>query len=173
MKATDEQPHHLDPPREDRRPARYRQLLAFVAALALLAFGCGDDDDDTAALEGDVPETTATTDATVEPADEEEPTDTAPPDGEDEEAAEPEQVTVDIVSVTEGFEPATITVPVGSEVTWVNTDQIEHTSTAEDDTWDSGKLAPGEEFSYTAEEPGTYPYLCSIHPTMTGELVVE
>lgn len=130
---------------------------AMIAVAAMFVVGCGDDDDtDT---------TSATTEAAT-PA-----TDDTAGDGGD--AAEQEEVTIDIVSITEAFDPATVTVAAGTDVTWTNTDDIIHTTTAEDGTWDSGDMDPGDEFTFTAEEPGTYPYICTIHPSMTGELVVE
>lgn len=152
-----------------------RRTMAVAAGLALagtVVAGCGDDDDgaavdsvDTEVTEAD--ETTETTEAddTTETTEAEEMTET-------EESAQ-EQVSVDIVSIEDAFEPSTATVAAGGEVTWVNTDDIAHTATAEDGTWDSGNLEPGAEFTFAPEEPGTYPYFCSIHPSMEGELVVE
>ncbi len=71
------------------------------------------------------------------------------------------------------FDPDTLTVAVGTEVTWNNEDGTDHTSTAEDDTWASGTLGDGESFSFTFDEAGTFAYVCEIHPSMTGEVVVE
>jgi plastocyanin len=70
------------------------------------------------------------------------------------------------------FEPDQLTVAPGTTVTWVNDGQTPHTSTADDGTWDSGTLQPGESFSFTFDEPGTYSYLCEIHPEMTGTVNV-
>lgn len=92
---------------------------------------------------------------------------------EDGESSAQEQVSVDIVGIQEAFDPSTATVAADGEVTWVNEDGLVHTTTAEDGTWDSGNLEPGAEFRFTPEEPGTYAYFCSIHPSMKGELVVE
>ena len=140
-----------------------RRLLSLMAVVALLAVGCGDDDDDVAESTG----ATEATDAPDESGEEE----ASEPEGDGEAAAE--EVMIEIVSVSEGFQPASVTVAAGTEVTWMNTDSLPHTSTAEDGTWDSGNLDSGEEFSFPTEEPGTYPYICSIHPSMQGELVVE
>ncbi len=80
-----------------------------------------------------------------------------------------------VVEAADGnvFEPATITINVGDTVTWRNTDDVPHTSTSDDGVWDSGALAPGEEFSFTFEEAGTYPYFCEFHPGMEGTVVVQ
>ena len=80
-----------------------------------------------------------------------------------------------VVEAAEGnvFRPATITINVGDTVTWRNTDDVPHTSTSEDGVWDSGALAAGEEFSFTFEEAGTFPYFCEFHPGMEGTVVVQ
>jgi plastocyanin len=70
------------------------------------------------------------------------------------------------------FSPANMTVAPGTTVTWVNNGQAPHTSTADDGTWDSGTLQPGESFSFTFDQAGTYTYHCSIHPNMTGTIKV-
>jgi plastocyanin len=71
------------------------------------------------------------------------------------------------------FNPDTLTVPVGSTVTWENTDSLAHTSNSDDEVWDSGTLDSGDEFSFTFDEAGTFTYFCEIHPSMTGSIVVE
>lgn len=71
------------------------------------------------------------------------------------------------------FNPDSLTVPVGTTVTWENTDSLPHTSTSEDEVWDSGTLNTGDQFSFTFEEDGTFAYVCEIHPSMTGTIVVE
>ncbi|MDP9352905.1 MAG: cupredoxin family copper-binding protein [Chloroflexota bacterium] len=80
-----------------------------------------------------------------------------------------------VVEAADGnvFEPATITINVGDTVTWRNTDDVPHTSTSEDEVWDSGALGEGEEFSFTFEEVGTYGYFCEFHPGMEGTVVVQ
>jgi len=82
-------------------------------------------------------------------------------------------VQVAIVSVADGFAPGSVTVPVGAEVVWTNIDGIPHTSTATDGEWDSGDLGVSGTFTFTASEPGSYPYFCSIHPSMVGDIIVE
>ncbi len=90
-------------------------------------------------------------------------------------ASAPAQGKTAVVEAADGnvFEPATITISVGDTVTWRNTDDVPHTSTSEDEVWDSGALAAGEEFSFTFEEAGTYPYFCEFHPGMEGTVVVQ
>lgn len=73
------------------------------------------------------------------------------------------------------FGPATLTVPVGTTVTWTNRDDIPHTVVSSDDakTFKSKVLDTDEKFSFTFTKPGTYPYFCSIHPKMTGKVIVQ
>jgi len=71
------------------------------------------------------------------------------------------------------FSPATITVKAGTVVTWTNRDDIPHTVVADDKSFKSKVLDTGEKFTFTAAKPGTYSYFCSVHPKMTGKLVVE
>ena len=71
------------------------------------------------------------------------------------------------------FSPANMTVAPGTTVTWVNNGRAPHTSTADDGAWDSGTLQPGESFSFTFDQAGTYTYLCTIHPDMTGTITVS
>jgi plastocyanin len=70
------------------------------------------------------------------------------------------------------FQPASLEVAAGTTVTWTNTGQEKHTATADDGTFDSKNLQPGESFSYTFDTPGTYAYHCEIHPDMTGTITV-
>jgi plastocyanin len=71
------------------------------------------------------------------------------------------------------FGPQTITVPVGATVTWTNVDDIPHTSVSTDGVFKSKVLDTDEKFSYTFTTAGTYPYYCTIHPKMTGKVVVQ
>ena len=70
------------------------------------------------------------------------------------------------------FEP-TITITPGQTITWTNTDAVPHTVTSADRLWDSGPLPPGESYSLTLDQPGTYAYGCSIHPFMRATVVVQ
>jgi plastocyanin len=71
------------------------------------------------------------------------------------------------------FGPAALTVPVGTTVTWTNRDDIPHTVVSDDKVFKSKVLDTDEKFSYTFSKPGTYPYFCSVHPKMTGKVVVQ
>jgi plastocyanin len=71
------------------------------------------------------------------------------------------------------FGPATLTVPSGTTVTWTNRDDIPHTVVSDDKVFKSKVLDTDEKFSYTFTKPGTYGYFCSIHPKMTGKVVVQ
>ena len=71
------------------------------------------------------------------------------------------------------FSPATLTITAGDTVTWTNEDPVVHTATSTTGAFDSGDLAQGESFSLTFTTPGTYAYLCTPHPSMTGQIVVE
>ncbi len=71
------------------------------------------------------------------------------------------------------FGPQTITVPVGATVTWTNSDDIPHTAVSTDGVFKSKVMDTDEKFSYTFTKPGTYSYYCSIHPKMTGKVVVQ
>jgi plastocyanin len=71
------------------------------------------------------------------------------------------------------FGPGTLTVPVGATVTWTNRDDIPHTAVSTDGAFKSKVMDTDEKFSFTFSKPGNYPYFCSIHPKMTGKLVVQ
>ena len=71
------------------------------------------------------------------------------------------------------FGPATITVPVGATVIWTNRDDIPHTVVSTDGVFKSKVRDTDETFSYTFAKAGTYPYYCSVHPKMTGQVVVQ
>jgi plastocyanin len=71
------------------------------------------------------------------------------------------------------FGPAAITVAAGTTVTWTNRDDIPHTVVSDDKVFKSKVLDTDEKFSYTFIKPGTYPYFCSVHPKMTGKVIVQ
>jgi len=71
------------------------------------------------------------------------------------------------------FGPQTLTVPVGATVTWTNKDDIPHTTVSTDGAFKSKVMDTDEKFSYTFTKPGTYSYFCSVHPKMTGKVVVQ
>jgi plastocyanin len=72
------------------------------------------------------------------------------------------------------FSPAQLKVMPGATVTVTNKDQVTHTLTATKGGFDTGSIAAGQSKSFTApKNPGTYPYICSIHQYMSGTLVVS
>lgn len=71
------------------------------------------------------------------------------------------------------FLPAELTVLAGTTVTWSNEDEAVHTVIAADKSWDSGRIPIGGTFSQTFTEPGTYEFVCSIHPAMKGTVTVQ
>ena len=71
------------------------------------------------------------------------------------------------------FSPATLTVKVGTTVTWTNKDGTTHTVTSDSGVFNSGNLSPNATFSYTFNNTGTFTYHCSIHTYMTGTVIVQ
>ncbi len=71
------------------------------------------------------------------------------------------------------FAPATATVPVGTTVTWTNHDDVPHNVVNPEQTFKSRVLDTDETFSHTFDVAGTFKYYCSIHPQMTGQIVVR
>jgi plastocyanin len=70
------------------------------------------------------------------------------------------------------FGPGRVVVKKGATVTWSFEDGMPHTVTAVDGSFDSGRLAGGGRFSHTFDQPGTFVYYCTLHPSMRGEVVV-
>ncbi|MGB8012622.1 MAG: cupredoxin family copper-binding protein [Terriglobales bacterium] len=87
----------------------------------------------------------------------------------DQTAPAPAEVKIDNFS----FGPQTLTVAVGTKVTWTNRDDIPHTAVSTEGVFKSKVMDTDEKFSYTFTKAGTYPYYCTIHPKMTGKVVVQ
>jgi amicyanin len=85
--------------------------------------------------------------------------------------SEPKQISI----VNFKYVPETLTVPAGTTVTWTNQDDMPHTvtSTVKPRVLESEALDTDARFSYVFTEPGTYDYLCTIHPKMAGRVIVE
>lgn len=83
------------------------------------------------------------------------------------------QKSVVIIIENYSFLPNEITVAPGTKVTWVNKDNVPHTATADDKTFDSRILTQGNEFSHTFSTPGTYAYHCVPHPAMKAKVTVK
>jgi len=78
-----------------------------------------------------------------------------------------------IIEITDnGFDPSDIEISVGESVTWTNEDNTIHSVVADDDTFDSGELDEGEEFSYTFDEAGIYQYGSDEDPSFDGIVTV-
>jgi plastocyanin len=90
-----------------------------------------------------------------------------------------EGITVSIVgsSGRNSYNPNPIEIKVGDTVTWINNDSSPHTVTSSSNdgsiTFDSDVLRRGETFSFTFDKEGQYPYLCTLHPSMVGTVVVS
>jgi plastocyanin len=132
----------------------HRPLLLALAALTIGVTGlaaCGDDDD--SADEG-----TATTAAAAG---------TEAPAGTEAAAGGDRVVIADFT-----FEPGTLEVAAGTEVTWENQDGVPHRIASDDGSFDSDDLGQGDTFSHTFDSAGEFAYICGIHPQMTGTIVV-
>ncbi len=71
------------------------------------------------------------------------------------------------------FWPQRLEITAGTTVAWTNKDQLAHTVTADDGSWDSGEIAPDATWRRTFDQPGTYTFHCTPHPFMTGVIVVR
>ena len=87
-------------------------------------------------------------------------------------AAAPEN-TIQVSAKNFMFSPATITIKAGATVKWLNLDDEPHTVFSNAGLFRSSALDTKESFSFTFDKPGTYHYLCTIHPQMLGTIVVE
>ena len=71
------------------------------------------------------------------------------------------------------FHPTNVKIKVGAILTWVNKDEEPHTVTSEIGLFRSGAMDTNDTFVFKFDKPGTYHFLCSIHPQMVGTIVVE
>ena len=73
----------------------------------------------------------------------------------------------------QSFVPQFISMPIESTVSWTNDDSIQHTITSDEEgLFVSGPISPGDTFDNTFDTPGEFGYHCSIHPWMTGRVMV-
>jgi plastocyanin len=79
------------------------------------------------------------------------------------------EVTIDNFS----FGPMELTIPAGTQVTWVNKDDVPHVVMSVDHKFKSKALDTDDKFSFTFQDPGTYEYFCAVHPKMTGKIIVK
>lgn len=73
----------------------------------------------------------------------------------------------------ETFVPPHISLPAGNTISWINDDSIEHTVTSDEGLFDSDPISPGDSFDNTFDIPGKFDYHCSIHPFMTGTVIIN
>jgi len=71
------------------------------------------------------------------------------------------------------FSPASLTVKVGTTVTWINHDDDAHTVDSTQGKFKSATLNKGDRFEFRFSEPGEYPFYCRFHPKMTGKVIVQ
>jgi len=142
---------------------RLLTLLLACFALAVVAAGCGggdDDDSDSGNSGGNAP-------AAEEPA-----APTAEDDGGSGSGGTGPGTQVAMKDIK--FDPATVTIKPGGKVTWTNDDSVGHDVTGDDfESGSPGGIDGGSTFSHTFTKPGTYNYVCSVHPGMEGTVKVK
>src|SRR5262249_6438875 len=87
--------------------------------------------------------------------------------------SEPQATTVEVKIANLAFRPQALTVAAGTTVTWTNRDDIPHTVVHSDGAFKSKVLDTDEKFSFTFSKAGSYSYFCSLHPKMTGKVIVQ
>jgi plastocyanin len=88
-------------------------------------------------------------------------------------AAEEKNAAASITIDNFSFSPKEITVAAGTTITWVNHDDVPHTVVSPDKKFRSKALDTDDQFSFTFTDAGTYSYFCSVHPMMTGKIIVK
>ena len=82
--------------------------------------------------------------------------------------------TANTVSIANmAFGPSSLTVLKSTTVTWKNNDGVAHTATGDNGMWNAGTIQSGSSASVTFNTSGTFTYHCSIHPSMTGTIIVQ
>jgi plastocyanin len=71
------------------------------------------------------------------------------------------------------FTPTGLTILAGTQITWINEDDVPHTVVSVDHKFKSQALDTGEKFTFMFQTPGTYEYFCSVHPKMIGKIIVK
>jgi plastocyanin len=89
-------------------------------------------------------------------------------------AAQEQPGTITVTIDNFSFAPMQLEIKAGTEVIWINKDDVPHTIVSDDHKlFKSRALDTDEKFSFTFKDPGTYEYFCSVHPKMTGKIVVK
>src|SRR5215207_5593913 len=78
-----------------------------------------------------------------------------------------------VVIANLAFDPSAVTVSTGTTVAWTNEDSVPHTVTSTDGAFDSGIFDPGGSFAFTFNDPGSFAYVCQLHPQMQGTVTAE
>jgi plastocyanin len=150
---------------QDKQRLTFPVLCVVLGLLLFGIAGCGDDDDDGDSGSASIA-TTDTTETEEEVGDDSAAGGNAPaPSGDAVRSAK-----VQIVDFA--YDPDPVTIEEGGKVIWQNEDSEPHTATAEDGSFDTGTLEEGKRGSESFKEPGTYAYICSIHPDMHGTVEV-
>lgn len=90
------------------------------------------------------------------------------------ETAEPAAQREHVVTIENmRFSPADLTVKRGERVVWINKDMFPHTASARSAAFDSGSIPPTASWSHVAKTVGVYPYVCTLHPTMSAKLTIQ
>jgi len=126
---------------------QFKRIVIAVGVLMLVVAACGDDDATTTSTTAG---TTTVTTGTTQPAGD----------------------AGAVLIAGFAFSPQSLTVAVGTTVTWTNQDNVAHTSSSDDDVWD-GPVAAGGTFDLTFDTAGVFAYHCNIHPSMTATVTVE
>lgn len=71
------------------------------------------------------------------------------------------------------FNPDTLTVPVGTTITWINQESTPHDVVSDTGAFTSPRLSTGAKYTYTFTQAGEYPYICGIHPSMKAKIIVQ
>jgi plastocyanin len=149
------------------------QLLAFPVLCAILALtvlgvaGCGGGDDSTSST------TSESSGATTESGEDAATTEAGDDSGGNAPAPSGDAVRSAEVEIEDfAYNPDPVTIEEGGKVIWKNRDAAPHTATAEDGSFDTGTIEEGKLKSETFKQPGTYEYICSIHPQMHGTVEV-
>jgi plastocyanin len=141
-------------------------LCAFLALTAIGAAGCGGSDSSTTTTsESDTTTSESESDTTTSEPGDDSGGNAAAPSGDAVRSAE-----VEIEDFS--YRPDPVTIEEGGKVIWKNRDSVPHTATAADGSFDTGTIEEGKIKSETFKEPGTYEYVCSIHPQMRGTVEV-
>jgi plastocyanin len=160
---------------QTKRLLAFPVLCVFLALAALGVAGCGGGDDNGDSSSATVTETeTESAGTTTEAGDDHGGTVESGDDhGGNAPAPSGDAVRSAEVEIEDfAYNPDPVTIEEGGKVIWKNRDAAPHTATADDGSFDTGTIEEGKLKSETFKEPGTYAYVCSIHPQMHGTVEV-